>query len=305
MKNNITRRRFLTAAGLAAVAAGLPIPKNLPAETAGKSRVAFTSGEDRLAVGKILEPFGGIGKFVKDGSVVVLKPNISFPNPPQWGTTTSPWLVKAVVELCLEAGAKKIIIADNPLGNDPAKNVKVSGIGEAVANLDNVSIMMMSDQRKFIEKSIETEQLKSVETARILDKADVLINLPTAKAHTETGVSFGLKNLMGLIWDRKIFHMNYNLEMAIAELGLYIRPHLTIMDGSRALLNNGPQGPGRVEDIGKIVCGIDPVAVDSYSLTLANYNLRKMTPRQVPHLMFAEKLGLGNSDPGMMEILEV
>ncbi|MBC8277471.1 MAG: DUF362 domain-containing protein [FCB group bacterium] len=302
MNNTLSRRKFLALSGAVVAAGNLSIPGRKSFASGVKSRISISDGADDQTLINALATFGGIEKFVTENSVVVLKPNISFPNPPEWGTTTSPWLVKSVTELCLEAGAKKVIIADNPLGTSPENNLKRSGIGESVAGMDKVNVMMLSEQRKYLAKSLPSEQLKTVETARILEKADVLINLPTAKAHTETGVSLGLKNLMGLIWDRKVFHQKYNLELAIAELALYLRPQLTIMDVSRALLNNGPMGPGRVEKVNKIVAGIDPVAVDSITLNLANFNLRKMNYHQVPHIEYAEKIGIGNANPDNIEV---
>ena len=304
MKTTLSRRKFLALSSMAA-AGNLAVPGRKLFASVDKSKVSVCQGSDKETVQNALQVFGGIENFVAENAVVVLKPNISFPNPPEWGTTTSPWLVKSVTELCLEAGAKKVIIADNPLGSSPENNLKKSGIGASVAGLDKVSVMMLSEQRKYLQKSLSADQLKTVETARILDKADVLISLPTAKAHTETGVSFGLKNLMGLIWDRKVFHQKYNLELAIAELALYLRPQLTIMDVSRALLNNGPMGPGRVEKVNKIVAGIDPAAVDSFTLTLANFNMRKMNYHQVPHLVYAEKIGIGNANPDNIEVIEI
>jgi uncharacterized protein (DUF362 family) len=260
-----------------------------------KSKLAVAKSNDKSAFLEGLKAFGGIENFVKPGDIVVLKPNISFPNPPEWGTTTSPWLVKMTAEICLEAGAKKIIVVDNPLAHNPKKNVEKSGIGKALEGMTSVEIVLSSDKQKYIAKSQNLSQLKTVSVLRVLDKANILINLPTAKAHNETAVSFGMKNLMGLIWDRQAFHLEYNLEKALAELLCYIRPNLTILDASRALLNNGPTGPGRVEILNKILISDDSVAVDSYALSLANFNNRKMTYEQVPHIKYAFEMGLGNA----------
>lgn len=302
----MNRRDFLARAGGVIAAAGFTALRQSALAEGKKSRIVVANGTGKEAVEAAVNRLGGMKKFIKPEAVVVLKPNISFPNPPEWGTTTSPWMVKAAAEICLEAGAKKVIVVDNPLGTSPMKNVERSGIGEALAGIPGVDVMLISENRKFIKMdNKDLGVLKSVETARILGKADLLINLPTAKSHCETGVSLGMKNLMGLIWDRKAFHQVYNLERAIAELLAYIHPDLTIMDASRALLNNGPVGPGKVAQVGKIVAGIDPVAVDSFTLTLAEFNLRKMTPAQVPHIACAAEMGFGTADWDEMDIVEV
>jgi uncharacterized protein (DUF362 family) len=305
-KQTLKRRTFISLSGKILLLANLMNPvKQALSEESKKATIAVGKSEDKESLKKALAILGGMGKFVNTGSIVVLKPNISFPNPPEWGTTTSPWLVKTVAEICLESGAKKVVVVDNPLGSAPMKNVECSKIGEALSDLKEVEIMMLSEPRKYLLVEKNLTNLKSVQVARVLEKVDLLINLPTAKAHNETGVSLGLKNLMGLIWDRTAFHQGLNLEQAIAELACYIKPGLTIMDATRALLNNGPQGPGRVEEIGKIVVGIDPVAVDSYTLSLTHFNYRQMTPEQVPHIKYAEQIGLGKAKLEDMKIVEV
>ena len=303
----INRREFL-AGTVKIAAAGMcaGISRNAFTEELPETTIAVASGKGASAVRAAVEALGGMKKFVSPGAFVVLKPNIAFPNPPKWGTTTSPEVVRTVAELCLEAGAKRVFIVDNPLGGAPMKNVERSGIGEAVADLKEVKIAMMTERQKYsVTENSEMGELKTVETMRILAKADVLINIPTAKAHNQTGVSLGLKNLMGLIWDRKVFHQEMNINRAIGELAVYIRPKLTIMDASRALLNNGPTGPGTVQPLDKVIVGTDPVAVDTYTLTLAEFNFRRMTAEQVPHLKHAEILGVGTTDLGRVKALEV
>ena len=301
----IHRRKFLKMMGCALTSSALfTLSKDPKAQTA-KSRIAVSNGIGKDAVKAALDALGSVTHFVQPGSVVLLKPNIAFPNPPEWGTTTSPWMVEAVSRLCLEAGAKRIVIVDNPVGGNPMKNIDRSGIGLSVAEIPQVKIMMLAEKTKFTPVEKDLYQLKMVEIARILLKADVLINLPTAKAHDETGVSFGMKNLMGLIWDRKVFHQTYNLDYAIAELSSYIKPDLIIMDASRVLINNGPSGPGEVREIGKIIAGTDPVAVDAYTLTLAEFNFRRMKPEHIPHIQYAQAINLGTAKSEDWEIVEV
>ena len=66
---------------------------------------------------KVFEAAGGIGQFVSKGDVVVIKTNISWARPQKMAATTNPEVLQAVIELCQEAGAKKVRIADNTIDN--------------------------------------------------------------------------------------------------------------------------------------------------------------------------------------------
>jgi len=77
-----------------------------------------------------LGEMGGIESFIQKGDVVVIKPNVAFDRPPSLGATTNPDVLKAVARLCLEAGAQRIIVADNPI-NQPEGCFFKSGIRRA------------------------------------------------------------------------------------------------------------------------------------------------------------------------------
>jgi len=132
----------------------------------------------------------------------------------------------------------------------------------------------------------------------------VLINLPVAKTHSATGVSLGIKGLMGLIWDRESFHSKYNINLALADLATVIKPQLTILDATRALASGGPGGPGEVQKPNLIIAGIDPVAVDSYGVTIAPWYGQTFKGRQVEHLLVAHQRGLGKIDIEQLKIFK-
>ena len=125
-------------------------------------------------------------------------------------------------------------------------------------------------KRKFFGE-IKIPQGKVLERAEIFKEildGHVLINIPVAKSHSATGVSLGLKGLMGMIWDRESFHSQFNINQAIADLATVIKPQLTILDATRALVSGGPGGPGEVKKPNLIIAGIDPIAVDSYGVSI-------------------------------------
>jgi len=106
----------------------------------------------------------------------------------------------------------------------------------------------------------------------------------------------GIKGLMGLIWDREIFHSQVNMNQALADLATVIKPQLTILDATRALTSGGPGGPGEVKKPNLIIAGIDPVAVDSYGVSIVPWYGQTFKGRQVEHLQIAHQRGLGKID---------
>ena len=77
---------------------------------------------------KTFEAAGGIKQFVSKGDVVVIKPNISWARRPEMAASTNPQVLEAVVELCQEAGAKRVRIADNTI-HDTRRCFALTGAG--------------------------------------------------------------------------------------------------------------------------------------------------------------------------------
>jgi uncharacterized protein (DUF362 family) len=298
----ITRRDFLKTGSLATAGAALSAVPVFGQEAKKPPKVAVAKGKPEELVKKALAALGGMQNFVKKGDRVVLKANMGFPNPPEWGTTTHPVIVKTTAELCLEAGAQRVIIIDNPLRDGKVCREK-SGIGAAVEGMKGVVVALLEDPKFYQETPVPGgKQLKTTAIAKEALRANCIINVPTAKTHSATGVSLGLKNLMGLIWDRKVMHEQMELNQAIADLLLVIKPSLTIVDCVYALITNGPGGPGKTEELNTVVACTDPVAADSYTVSLARWYNREFKGTQVKHLKNAFDMGLGQIDIDKMDV---
>lgn len=311
MLNHISRRAFLKTAAITGATLGfsgtLPrLVKSALAQPQGPIDLAVVKGSPEAAVRKAVALMGGISRFVKPGDKVVLKPNASFANTPDWGSTTTPEVLTAVAKLCLEAGASRVLVMDYPLRASESCRER-TGLGKACEALGSkVSFVLIDKGRFFSEVSVPNgKAIQKAAIARELLTPHVLINIPVAKTHSATGISFGMKNLMGLIWGRGAFHESSDLNQAIADLSTVIKPKLTIMDATRALTTNGPGGPGRTIKLNTIVAGTDPVAVDSYATTLAPWYGRMFTGRQVKHILAASQMGLGQIDLGKLHIEKV
>jgi len=298
----ITRRRFLKTA-VAGVALGLA---GKPSFSVAKDEfdLAVISGEPAAATRKALEAIGGISRFVKKGQRVVLKPNMSFTRTPEFGATTHPLVVATVAQDCMNAGAQQVLILDHTL-HRAELCLERTGIREACKNISGVHVLTLQERKFFQEIKIpQGKVLERVEVMKEILGGSVLINIPVAKSHSATGVSMGIKGLMGLIWDRESFHSRYNMNQALADLATVIKPQLTILDATRALTSGGPGGPGTVMKPNLVIAGVDPVAVDSYGVSIVPWYGQNFKGRQVEHLLISHQRGLGKMDIDQLNIFK-
>ena len=237
-KRGMTRRGFLkmAATGTAFAIAG----RSSMTFAKEELDLAVISGEPIAATRKALGAMGGISRFVKKGQRVVLKPNMSFARTPDFGATTHPQVVVTVAQACMEAGASQVLVLDYTLQRAELC-LERTGIREACKNIAGVHVLALQERKFFREIKIPNgKALERVEVIKEILDGPVLINLPVAKSHSATGVSMGMKGLMGLIWDRESFHSKFNMNQAIADLGTIIKPQLTLLDATRALVSGGP-----------------------------------------------------------------
>jgi uncharacterized protein (DUF362 family) len=298
----ITRRKFLKTAASGMVLSLVGRPSFLEAKE--DYDLVAISGEPVAATRKALEAMGGISRFVKKGQRVVLKPNMSFSRTPDFSATTHPLVVATAAQACIEAGAQQVLILDHTLQRAEFC-LERTGIRDACKNIPGVHVLALQEKKFFHEIKIpQGKVLERVEVMKEILDSQVLINIPVAKSHSATGVSLGMKGLMGMIWDRESFHSQYNINQAIADLATVIKPQLTILDATRALASGGPGGPGEVKKPNLVIAGIDPVAVDSYGVTVVPWYGQNFKGRQVEHLLVAHQRGLGKIDIDQLKILK-
>lgn len=254
--------------------------------------ISIVKGPDRTTnLNKAIELLGGIDRFVKKGETVLIKPNAAFASPPLLGATTNPDLIAATIKLCYRAGAKKVLITDNPI-NDPASCFALSGIGKAA---DQAGAKIILPQKNFFKRTT-LKNGKLIKNFPILytplEKIDKLIGIAPVKDHHRAGASMSIKNFYGLLGEgRNIFHQDINT--IIAELAMMVKPTLVILDGTEVMITNGPTG-GSISDLKKtntLIAGCDMVAADSYASRLLD-----LTAKDLPYLKKAQQAGAGTTD---------
>jgi uncharacterized protein (DUF362 family) len=130
----------------------------------------------------------------------------------------------------------------------------------------------------------------------ILHSGGFLVNVATLKAEPEIcTVGAGIKNLFGLLpeIDKSVYHSAID-DVLMDLLSIYT-PNLTILDLTQVVI--GDRVNGQVKDVGGVVVGIDPVAVDAYCATLLGFD-----PLKIPHLQAAHKLGFGEVLPDLIRV---
>ncbi|MFN2396844.1 MAG: DUF362 domain-containing protein, partial [Bacteroidales bacterium] len=75
--------------------------------------VAVRGGEAVAMFDRAIAELGGMGKFVKPGQKVLVKPNIGWDAPPERAANTNPQLIARVIKSCLDAGASEVMVFDH------------------------------------------------------------------------------------------------------------------------------------------------------------------------------------------------
>lgn len=280
---------------------GISLPSFITDKLKAQADLGVAHGTDRIQVTRAaIDALGGISRFIKKGDVVMLKPNVAFDRPPALAATTHPDSLRAVARLVLEAGANKVIVADNPI-NSPAGCFLKSGLSAVVDELGLE--LMYPEQRAFTQLQMEGEILRHWPLFhRPFEQADKVIGIAPCKDHNLCSASMSMKNWYGLLGGRRNqFHQH--IHSIISDFALMIKPTLIVLDGMSVLMSNGPTG-GRLSDVkeaGTVVAGTDMVAIDSYGYT----NLLERDITNLEYIHKAHNRGLGNMNWQDMVVKEV
>jgi uncharacterized protein (DUF362 family) len=301
-RRELLRDLALGLGGLSLGGVGLPAcgrpeaPAEVTAATGWNDLAVVSGGDAGTMVRRAIASLGGIRRFVTRGAIVTLKPNFYMGQPAAFATTTDPAVVRAVCEECLAAGARRIVMLDK-CARKTVFDDDALGIEAMLGDLQHTYYALLSEGRLYRDLELGRRfELGRIGVARQAYECDVLINVPVAKSHNATGVTFGIKNLMGLVEKPELWHSEQDLHRAIADFGEHLRPALTVVDATRGLLTGGPGWGGEVGDLKTIVAGVDPVAVDACTLGLSPWNGRRYEPSEVAYLKHAAELGAGTLD---------
>jgi len=290
------RRNFLKNVLGGTVAAGSSLAfgnySRLFAAVAGQTTpydlVAVKGGEPEHMFDKAMASLGGMQNFVPKGSKVVVKPNIGWDVPPDRGGNTHPKLVRRIIEQCLQAGAREVSVFDHTC-DSWSRCYRNSGIERAVKDAGG-KIAPGNNEGYYQAVAVpEGKRLVEAKVHELVLDADVFINVPVLKHHTSSMVTIGMKNLMGIVWDRWYWHRS-DLHQCIADFVSYRKPTLTVVDAYNVMKQNGPRGVsvGDVVNMKSLIVSTDPVAADAAAAMI--FGAR---PSDIRHIQLAADMGLG------------
>lgn len=292
------RRDFLKKGLGAGVAAGAflklgAVGSNALASSSNPTKpyhlVAVMGGEPADMFDKAIAALGGMGKFVKKGQTVVVKPNIGWDTSPERGGNTNPLLIGRIVEQCFQAGAKDVFVFDNTC-DEWTRCYKNSGIEDAVKKAGG---KLVPGNTENYYKPITIPKGKKLTEAKVHEliiNSDVFINVPVLKHHSSAKVTIAMKNLMGIVWDRRFWHRN-DLHQCIADFATWRNPDLNIVDAYRVMTRNGPRGVSEADIVIKksLIISTDMVAADAAAAKIFGSE-----PSDIQHIKIAHEMGVGN-----------
>jgi uncharacterized protein (DUF362 family) len=251
--------------------------------------VAVRDGEPELMFDRAIASLGGMTKYVKKGQKVVVKPNIGWDVPPERAGNTNPKLVGRIVKHCLDAGASEVYVFDNTCD---AWNLcyKNSGIEKAVKDAGGKLVPGNTEGYYQSVRIPRGVKLKEASVHELILTSDVFINVPVLKHHSSASLSLAMKNLMGVVWDRRYWHRN-DLHQCIADFVSWRKPTLNVIDGYRVMMRNGPRGVSLsdVVTMKQLIISADIVAADAAAAKIFGSK-----PEDIPHIRIAHEMKLGN-----------
>jgi len=307
MSKQMNRRKFIktgTAIGIGAALGHALIPKIT--EAADTIDIAVVKGADYYkAAVKAVEMLGGMSKFVKQGSKVILLPNPQSNNP---GTFTKPQIVRAAIHMCKASGASEIAC----LGWLSMRYWQNTGI-KKVLDEEGAQLIIADENNEELFMPVPVPKgviLKEAWIMKEFYKYDVFINMNITKEHSGNNFSGALKNLMGInspasdqtFHKRSMFGREDigHLDQCIADINTIIHPNLCIADSTEFIITNGPNGPGKLRKLQKVVACTNPVSIDAFCSTFFGYN-----PRDILAIRKSHEHGLGEIELSKLRINEI
>ncbi len=216
------------------------------------------------ALRQSIELIGGIQTFVKQGSQILLKPNLLFGRNPEKAVTTHPSILRGIIQIVREAGGIPSI-GDSPSVGSLTWTAERAGV-KAVA--DEMKCPLVEFNKPVLPAKGGGKIFRQLEIDQAVFDADVVINLPKWKTHAQMLLTLGVKNLFGCVpgprkplWHLRAGENQKAFAQVLLDIYRVVQPSLTILDGIVGMEGNGP-GSGDPIPLGLILASKDALIID-------------------------------------------
>lgn len=283
----LTRRDLLKALPLAALSTGVACRRGPRPYDPAKFAVPSTSDVALLAADRYdLDLSDVVGRGLQllkvdvRGKRLLLKPNLVEYEADRV-INTHPALVAGAAQALLRAGAASVVVAEGPgHRRDIEYLVTSTGFYDHLRDVGVRFVDLNHDDVREVPLASRFTELGSLKLPVELLRADLVVSMPKLKTHHWAGITCSLKNLFGTVpgavygWPKNILHWR-GIENSILDLAATIRPGLAIVDGIVGMEGDGPI-MGTPKQVGCVVMGTDPVAVDGTCARVMGLRPEKM-----------------------------
>jgi uncharacterized protein (DUF362 family)/Pyruvate/2-oxoacid:ferredoxin oxidoreductase delta subunit len=232
-------------------------------------------------------------ELIRPGQRVLLKPNVINDMAPERAVCTHPEVVRAVAAWVLERGGE-VLIADQPgyaLAEEASHAFANTGMIPACEGLAVRFSLLSRGGYEEVELA-ESYRFARIQFARDVLRADVVINLPKAKTHSQTLYTGAVKNMFGAVAPRQRIDVHlvgryWALSEAIVDCYAARPPQLHLLDAVEIMEGMGPT-QGRPRPLGLLLASTDGVALDAIAARLMGFG-----PVEVATTVAAGNLNLG------------
>jgi len=258
----------------------------------------YSQPDVAAALERQFELLGGVGRFVRRGDTVLLKPNFIAPRPRYCATQTDPAVILEVARLLKDAGARPVL-GDSPAWGNVFSCVKALELAEPLRKLA-VPVRQLNKPRqcKLGQSGVR------VGISRLALEADAIVNLPKFKTHQQLLTTFAVKNMFGCVSGKRKTYWHFARGSSyrqfcrlLIDIYVYLRPVVSLIDAITVMDGAGPIR-GRARALGWIIGGTDAIACETVCAQLVNID-----PAEVPLIRTARQMGIGCSEPRQIKVL--
>lgn len=253
----------------------------------------------RITTHEAITAAGGLNKVVNDGDTVLIKPNIVGPSPSGAGRITDYRVVQEVINMVLEAGASKIIVAEGPVDDSFDYCIRAAGYNR-IKNAEVIDLNCTKENSRFVEDDNLLVDLEGFYLPEVYMQADKIISVAVLKTHDIAGVTLALKNIGIGVPPQDIYRTgtgiykarlhSFGISKTIADVNKLRPVDFAVIDGMVAGEGEGPVNPRPVRTE-LVIAGSDPVAVDTIGTKIMGYN-----PYRIPHIVYSAAKNVGTME---------